>query len=427
MPGTSDLASRLRGALGEWASGWHPKLAFGPAERSLLEDRLYRLMVAVGGEPLDEENLPDFDGVAAWAISAASAGLDRHFRGLAAGLGPLTTPPVRWQDTNEGASSGEELVRIGGWQPRLDLASASEAGMAGLKAIGPAMAARVVAFRETGGLRTLEDLLSVAGIGPAKLEAIRPFAYVSPVEAARSLSTGALDEFRLCPAVASYVDLLMETGGTFGPRGTSLEASVLAEVARAAQTAAASQPPGGGPRPVSAEAAARLGRLILRGQALVGSAEALSEGDWVGLVSGPAYLDLALRLIDGAKREIRVTMFFMTYQPGGNHPANELVERLVAAQGRGVQVHVTLDLDRPGDVFGSRLVNEAAFRRLEAGGVAVTWDRPEQLTHTKLLLVDGRDVLTGSHNWTAGSLYAYDDKSLIVRSAALGEALATVT
>ena len=88
-----------------------------------------------------------------------------------------------------------------------------------------------------------------------------------------------------------------------------------------------------------------------------------------------------------------------------------------------MRVSVTLDLDRPGDVFGSRLVNRAAFDCLKSGGVDVAWDRPERLTHTKLLIVDGRDVLDGSHNWTAGSLYAYDDKSLVVRSEALAEVL----
>ncbi|HEC08741.1 MAG TPA: ComEA family DNA-binding protein [Acidimicrobiales bacterium] len=43
-----------------------------------------------------------------------------------------------------------------------------------LKGVGPALAAAIIAYREShGDFATLEDLLDVPGIGPAKLEALR--------------------------------------------------------------------------------------------------------------------------------------------------------------------------------------------------------------------------------------------------------------
>jgi competence protein ComEA len=44
-----------------------------------------------------------------------------------------------------------------------------------LPGVGPALAERIVAFgRENGGFRSVDDLLEVPGIGPGRLEAIRP-------------------------------------------------------------------------------------------------------------------------------------------------------------------------------------------------------------------------------------------------------------
>lgn len=56
----------------------------------------------------------------------------------------------------------------------LDRATAEE--LERLPGIGPSLAARIVAERERGGaFRGAADLLRVPGIGPRKLEAIRPF------------------------------------------------------------------------------------------------------------------------------------------------------------------------------------------------------------------------------------------------------------
>jgi phosphatidylserine/phosphatidylglycerophosphate/cardiolipin synthase-like enzyme len=415
----SQLAESVERALTAWASTWHPALSFGEEERAILGRRLFRLAVQVAGEPLDEELVTDEAGVAEWAVQAAKDGLHRHLRRLAGSLGEPREAPARWVDEAPGtAVAPDQFVTLGRWEPRVNLTEASADELAALPALGPALADRIVAFRETGCLRDADDLLDVSGLGPTKLAALRPLTWVSPPGAPAVLSTPALDAFRQRPEMAKYVDLLREVGEP------SVAAAVLTEVARAAAAAGTEPPPGGGGRPVTTEEAARMGRLVGRARELAASPVAASSAGWVGLVQGSAYLDLALRLVGAAKMEIAVVMFHMTYRPGQDHPSNALVESLVAARQRGVRVRVTLDLDRPGDVFGSRLVNEAAFEYLRAAGVEVAWDRPERLTHTKLLIVDGRDVLAGSHNWTAGSLYAYDDKSLVVRSEALAEALA---
>jgi len=56
----------------------------------------------------------------------------------------------------------------------LDLNTATEQQLEELDGVGPALAAKIVAYREQhGGIASVDDLDNVSGIGPAKLAAIR--------------------------------------------------------------------------------------------------------------------------------------------------------------------------------------------------------------------------------------------------------------
>ena len=51
-----------------------------------------------------------------------------------------------------------------------------------------------------------------------------------------------------------------------------------------------------------------------------------------------------------------------------------------------------------------------------AGGVEARFDREDHLLHSKFLVLDRRTVVLGSHNWSAGSYFKYDDVSLVLTS-----------
>jgi competence protein ComEA len=79
--------------------------------------------------------------------------------------------------TSGGAAGGSEEAGAGGATEgplALDLNAASEQELEQLDGVGPAIAARIVAYREQhGGIASVDELDEVSGIGDAKLAAIR--------------------------------------------------------------------------------------------------------------------------------------------------------------------------------------------------------------------------------------------------------------
>lgn len=92
---------------------------------------------------------------------------------------PPAPPSAARGRANEGRPAGS--VASGGTAAgRVDLNRATEAELEALPGIGPALAKRIVAWREEHGpFARSEDLASVPGIGPALLERLAPLVTVS--------------------------------------------------------------------------------------------------------------------------------------------------------------------------------------------------------------------------------------------------------
>ncbi len=67
------------------------------------------------------------------------------------------------------------------------------------------------------------------------------------------------------------------------------------------------------------------------------------------------------------------------------------------------------------------MVNTRAKNFLAANGVPVKFDSEERLLHSKFVVVDGQTVVVGSHNWSIGSFFEFDDVSLAIASATLAQ------
>ena len=135
----------------------------------------------------------------------------------------------------------------------------------------------------------------------------------------------------------------------------------------------------------------------------------LNQNSTVIIINNRSYCQVALELVRAANVSIYVIMYVLKYDPGDKaDPANELVWALGNASKRGVEVAVILE--------GSVSVNQAAYDYLSAVGVNVTYDSPHVTTHCKLMVIDHRLVLVGSHNWTESALWYNNEASVLIVS-----------
>jgi len=91
---------------------------------------------------------------------------------LAARLPPGDPRPALYA---AGLALSAERARADSGPAMLDPATAGRADWDRLPGIGPVLAEAIVARRDTGGIRSPEDLLAVRGIGPRTLEKLSPW------------------------------------------------------------------------------------------------------------------------------------------------------------------------------------------------------------------------------------------------------------
>jgi glycosyltransferase involved in cell wall biosynthesis len=124
------------------------------------------------------------------------------------------------------------------------------------------------------------------------------------------------------------------------------------------------------------------------------------------------YHTTALRLIAAARARISVVLYVARLDEDG--PVEHLVEALSAAARRGVVVRVVLDRGRDWRTGAIDSKNQEIAERLAHSGVRVVLDEEERTTHAKVMVVDDRQVVVGSHNWTRSALVANREWSLLI-------------
>jgi len=137
--------------------------------------------------------------------------------------------------------------------------------------------------------------------------------------------------------------------------------------------------------------------------------------EWVGELWGEEYWKTLPGLFDGAARSIDLCMFHIA-APNEEHPTFKLVDALRRAHNRGIKVRVLMDRDNKNDPYNSTIINSDARRFFRDAGVPCRSDSSNRLLHSKYLIVDGELVVLGSHNWSAGSYFGFDDLTLAIAS-----------
>lgn len=133
----------------------------------------------------------------------------------------------------------------------------------------------------------------------------------------------------------------------------------------------------------------------------------------VGLLIGQRYMQVLPGVMDSAEEELRVALFQM--QVEGSRAkgwSGELALKLEAKAREGKRVRVLLSSAGGGRAIPA--INRHAARWLGERGVEVRNLGPRRVCHAKVVIVDGRVAVVGSHNWSWSSLSKNFEVSVLV-------------
>lgn len=129
------------------------------------------------------------------------------------------------------------------------------------------------------------------------------------------------------------------------------------------------------------------------------------------------YYEEAMRLIDKAQESIELVIFKITRYPEfRDSKSNKLLEELVKAHDRGVEIRIILDVNTWSDDI-NQSNRETALWLLGQGISKVSFDSTSVTTHSKVLIVDRESVLLGSTNWSYYSLAENFEVDVSIRNA----------
>lgn len=133
------------------------------------------------------------------------------------------------------------------------------------------------------------------------------------------------------------------------------------------------------------------------------------------------YYETALTQINNAKSSIEVVMYLVSLFPSQpDSQVNQLVNALIKAKERGVQVKVILDQNMDFTEEGggptTQNKNEAAYELLKENNIPVFFDESQTYTHAKALVIDQETVILGSTNWSKGALTRNNEANALIRS-----------
>ncbi len=133
------------------------------------------------------------------------------------------------------------------------------------------------------------------------------------------------------------------------------------------------------------------------------------------------YYDTLIHYLKTAQKTIHMAMFiFKITDSPRNRPARVLRE-LIAAKKRGVNVQVVLEKSDYNDNLNQE--NRRVAKKLKKHRIAVSFDSPDTTTHTKLVVIDSRYSLVGSHNLTHSALAYNHEFSLLIDNRTLAKEL----
>ena len=105
--------------------------------------------------------------------------------------------------------------------------------------------------------------------------------------------------------------------------------------------------------------------------------------------------------IDSASSSLELEVYVFSYRA--------LADELIEAHEHGVEVRVLLE-----PTLSGNNPNLETAEYLRDAGVEVRWATPSRTNHAKFLIIDGKRVLVGSHNWSWHAMNENREASVLI-------------
>lgn len=124
------------------------------------------------------------------------------------------------------------------------------------------------------------------------------------------------------------------------------------------------------------------------------------------------YFEIVHKALGRAKKSIKILMLVIKIGDYPDHPVNILLQDLIKAHKRGVEVKVILE----GSQYKKEKSNIQTVNFLRNAGIDAKLDHPITVTHDKLIIIDDNLAIIGAHNWSYMALTKNNEISFLIKS-----------
>ncbi len=366
-----------------------------------------------GGDIINDEDISQDDRVA-HAVNRAKEAIQRQINCYAQ-AGNVHT--INRYYKNEIKQKGNKLLPFLATKvmlPRLDFNRASWEELERLPGIGKVTATRILEYRETvGPFKDLEEVRNVKGISKSEFEKFQDMVYLRPASEKPILRSGLLNALYRDPSIENYWKLRMDENNT-------IQETIIRELKDIRYDLSISKYSPLKILPLTRASSVKKELTTAAHKEEIESKRLATES-YGRLIFDRQYAPFMDKLLSKCKASLHIVMFFFRFEDEKSYPTDPLVQKMIEAKKKGADIKVILDIDEAGDPYDSQQINSNIFKYLKSKKIATIFDAPDTVTHSKVIIIDAQHVVIGSHNWTAGSFYQYDDTSVYIDSVELAE------
>lgn len=141
---------------------------------------------------------------------------------------------------------------------------------------------------------------------------------------------------------------------------------------------------------------------------------ATSRPDQIQVLADDDYFPILLEMIGAAESRVDLAMFIFKTSTNRKRPnrPDQIRDALINSAKRGVRVRVFLEESGYNEKINE--TNRRVANRLKQAGVEVIFDTLKKTTHNKMVVIDRRYSIVGSHNFTHAALKYNHELSLLI-------------